>query len=164
MCEMARANDSRCCLDSPNRAFATTRWSLVRAAAGDNNEARQALAALCSTYWYLLYAYVRSRGFQPASAQDMAQAYFTHLLEGERFQAADSERGRFNRQANCSASRTMRFVSVDRQPGPLQPFAQSRAMDPEFASCCRPVASAVLHHGRNQRGLHHRQKPLIQPW
>jgi len=95
VCEMARADDSRLSLSSPNRAFATTRWSLIRAAAGDNVQARQALEALCSTYWYPLYAYVRRRGFQPASAQDMTQAYFTHLLDGERFQAADPERGRF---------------------------------------------------------------------
>jgi RNA polymerase sigma-70 factor (ECF subfamily) len=81
--------------DSRSRQFATTRWSLVRSSGGDDTRAREALKALCHTYWYPLYAYVRRRGFQPAEAQDHTQAFFAHLLEGRRFQAADPGRGRF---------------------------------------------------------------------
>ncbi len=42
--------------------FATTQWSLV-ARAGDPGapEARAALAALCQTYWYPVYTYLRQR-------------------------------------------------------------------------------------------------------
>jgi RNA polymerase sigma-70 factor (ECF subfamily) len=37
--------------------FETTRWSLVVAAgSGDSSAARAALATLCETYWYPLYA------------------------------------------------------------------------------------------------------------
>jgi len=44
-------------------SFQTTRWSLVVAAGGDDHSAAQAaLATLCETYWYPLYAYVRRRG------------------------------------------------------------------------------------------------------
>jgi hypothetical protein len=42
--------------------FATTRWSLVVAARGGSSPAREALAELCSLYWYPLYAYIRRRG------------------------------------------------------------------------------------------------------
>ncbi|MCB9873420.1 MAG: sigma-70 family RNA polymerase sigma factor [Planctomycetaceae bacterium] len=76
--------------------FATTRWSLI-AAIGESSsvESRDALASLCETYWYPLYAYVRRKGHQPAEAQDLTQAFFAELLEKDRFQLADQERGRF---------------------------------------------------------------------
>ena len=76
--------------------FATTRWSLI-AAVGESSsaESRDALAFLCETYWYPLYVYVRRKGHQPAEAQDLTQSFFAELLEKERFQLADQERGRF---------------------------------------------------------------------
>ena len=37
--------------------FQTTNWTLiVRAGNGDSTDARDALAALCETYWYPVYA------------------------------------------------------------------------------------------------------------
>ena len=63
----------RCCaailtlMEPPRRGhFATTRWSVVLAAsAGTSSEAvRQALSTLCETYWYPLYAFLRSRGYR----------------------------------------------------------------------------------------------------
>src|SRR5688500_10170028 len=61
-------------VDSPdlpagNRAFLTTRWSLVQRAGGaDAEQAREALAALCETYWYPLYTFVRCKGVQAEDA------------------------------------------------------------------------------------------------
>jgi RNA polymerase sigma-70 factor (ECF subfamily) len=76
--------------------FATTRWSLIAAIDGSPSvQSRAALASLCETYWYPLYAYVRRKGHQAAEAQDLTQAFFAELLEKERFQLADQERGRF---------------------------------------------------------------------
>lgn len=76
--------------------FATTRWTVVAAAGqGGSPESRRALTELCNTYWYPLYAYVRRRGLQPAEAQDMTQSFFAELLEKERIQFADQQRGRF---------------------------------------------------------------------
>ena len=44
------------------RYFATTQWSVVLAAGeAAGQESREALAQLCGTYWYPLYAYVRRR-------------------------------------------------------------------------------------------------------
>jgi RNA polymerase sigma factor (sigma-70 family) len=76
--------------------FATTHWSLVLAAGrGSSVGARDALAALCRSYWYPLYAFVRRRGYGPEDAQDLTQAFFARLLEKGYLRAADSERGRF---------------------------------------------------------------------
>lgn len=81
--------------DQP-RAFLTTHWSLVaQAAQGASPEAAQALAALCETYWYPLYAYVRRRGYRIEEAQDLTQEFFAQLLEKDRFEQADRERGKF---------------------------------------------------------------------
>lgn len=85
--------------DSPGpRDFATTHWSLVRAANPDEASrtlARRALQELCQAYWYPLYAFVRSRGHAPPDAQDLTQGFFTKLLETGGFASADPERGRF---------------------------------------------------------------------
>ena len=81
---------------SRHRPFVTTHWSLV-VAAGDqaSTESREALATLCKCYWYPLYAFVRRRGFQPAEAQDLTQAFFAQLLEKGALSAADPTRGKF---------------------------------------------------------------------
>lgn len=94
----AMTNSADSPLDSARnvRSFATTRWSLVRAAGhGDGSAAREALAALCESYWYPLYAYLRRRGHQGAKAQDLTQAFFAQLLEANTLAVAAEERGRF---------------------------------------------------------------------
>jgi DNA-directed RNA polymerase specialized sigma24 family protein len=73
-----------------NESFATTHWSLVRAAGkGAASEAQKALADLCQTYWYPLYSYVRRQGHQPDDAQDLTQAFFAQLLEKHYLRSAD---------------------------------------------------------------------------
>jgi RNA polymerase sigma factor (sigma-70 family) len=78
------------------RKFATTRWSLVAAAGqGRSPESQDALASLCQTYWYPLYAYAR-RGMPSAhDAQDLTQAFFAELLEKDYLKDADPQRGKF---------------------------------------------------------------------
>jgi RNA polymerase sigma-70 factor (ECF subfamily) len=79
-----------------NNSFATTHWSLVLAAGkGASADAQQALTALCQSYWYPLYAFVRRQGHQPDDAQDLTQEFFARLLEKHYLQSADPERGRF---------------------------------------------------------------------
>jgi RNA polymerase sigma-70 factor (ECF subfamily) len=76
--------------------FATTRWSLVAAAKDPAApQAREALADLCRLYWYPVYAYVRRRGHNHHTAQDLTQAFFARLLEKNDLAAADRTRGRF---------------------------------------------------------------------
>ncbi len=76
--------------------FETTQWSVVLAVGGgDSSASRRALATLCETYWYPLYAYVRRRGHSPEDAQDLTQSFFASLLERRDFEDLSPERGRF---------------------------------------------------------------------
>jgi len=76
--------------------FATTHWSIVLAASGAvSPDADAALAELCRTYWYPLYAFVRRKGQSPQDAQDLTQSFFARLLEKNYVAQADRERGRF---------------------------------------------------------------------
>jgi RNA polymerase sigma-70 factor (ECF subfamily) len=58
-------------------------------------QSASALAKLCETYWYPLYAFVRRQGHCPQDAQDLTQDFFVRFLEKEYFGLADPTRGRF---------------------------------------------------------------------
>jgi RNA polymerase sigma-70 factor (ECF subfamily) len=76
--------------------FVTTHWSVVLSAGrSDTTRSRDALARLCQTYWYPLYAYVRRRGHSAHDAQDLTQEFFARLLEKQSLASADPNRGRF---------------------------------------------------------------------
>ncbi len=76
--------------------FPTTCWSRLIAARGSKTpEAREALAGLCSAYWYPVYAFIRRRGNGPEDALDITQGYFARLLERDTVAAADANKGRF---------------------------------------------------------------------
>jgi RNA polymerase sigma factor (sigma-70 family) len=70
---------------------------MVLAAGADatSTGAPEALAALCETYWYPLYAFLRSRGHSASDAEDLTQAFFARLLEKHTLRHADPDRGRF---------------------------------------------------------------------
>ena len=79
----------------PPRSFQTTRWSLVRRANDSaDEEALQALAALCESYWYPVYAYIRRAGRGPHDAEDLTQGFFARLLEKGTLSHADPAKGR----------------------------------------------------------------------
>jgi len=50
---------------------------------------------LCRTYWYPLYGYVRRQGLDRASAQDLTQDFFAHLLEKNALETVDRAKGKF---------------------------------------------------------------------
>lgn len=78
--------------------FATTQWSMVLHAGGADaggSSAAEALARLCQTYWFPLYAHVRRRGWTAHDAEDLTQAFFARLLERGSIAHADPARGRF---------------------------------------------------------------------
>jgi RNA polymerase sigma-70 factor (ECF subfamily) len=76
--------------------FATTHWSVIVAARdGDALQARDALAALCQTYWYPLYVYIRRQGHSWDEAQDLTQEFFARLLEKESLRLVDPAKGKF---------------------------------------------------------------------
>lgn len=80
--------------DSPR--FATTRWTMV-VSAGDraSPDSQAAMAALCRSYWFPLYAFVRRSGKNAHDAQDLTQAFFQKIIERDLLSAADRERGKF---------------------------------------------------------------------
>jgi RNA polymerase sigma-70 factor (ECF subfamily) len=76
--------------------FATTQWNVVLTARdGSDTQARRALEALCESYWYPLYAYVRRRGHSADESADLTQAFFTDLLGRDFLGAIDRSKGRF---------------------------------------------------------------------
>jgi RNA polymerase sigma factor (sigma-70 family) len=76
--------------------FATTRWTLIRAATDrEKPEAQEALERLCQLYWFPIYAHVRRKGNSAEEAADLTQAFFAHMLESEALHTLEPERGRF---------------------------------------------------------------------
>jgi DNA-directed RNA polymerase specialized sigma24 family protein len=76
--------------------FLTTHWSVVLAAKDTTSPGcSQALETLCRSYWYPLYAFVRSSGYSPHDAQDLTQGFFERLLAKEYLRVVDPEKGRF---------------------------------------------------------------------
>jgi len=93
--------------------FATTHWSLVVAAGKRQTpDGESALATLCETYWYPLYAYVRRRGYDAQDAQDLTQGFFAALLEKDWLEDADQDRGRFR---SFLITAFKRYVSKQRE-------------------------------------------------
>jgi len=76
--------------------FTTTHWSVVLAAADHtSSDVSDALAELCRTYWYPIYAYVRRKGYEVADSQDLTQEYFARFLEKNYLGVVDRRKGKF---------------------------------------------------------------------
>lgn len=85
--------------DSPDRqkktGFPTTSWTLVKKIQlGSEEDARQALEAVCRTYWYPVYTWLRHSGQKQHDAEDLTQAFFVKLVEDRSMYRAQTERGR----------------------------------------------------------------------
>jgi RNA polymerase sigma-70 factor (ECF subfamily) len=78
-----------------NAGFAPTNWNVVLAAGRDEGElAAEALAKLCRTYWYPLYAYVRRKGHSVHDAEDLTQGFFEQLMRRQSIRQVRGE-GKF---------------------------------------------------------------------
>jgi DNA-directed RNA polymerase specialized sigma24 family protein len=83
-------------MSSSQASFATTHWTIIATARdGDAAAARAALAELCRTYWYPLYAFIRRKGHAADEAQDLTQEFFARLLERDFLGAVDRSKGKF---------------------------------------------------------------------
>lgn len=58
-------------------------------------EVREALALLCSAYWYPLCAFIRRQGHSVDDAEELTQEFFARFLEKDFLSAVDKSRGRF---------------------------------------------------------------------
>src|SRR5690349_5841201 len=82
-------------IPSAPRSFQTTRWTVVRQAINsDDPAARKALATLCESYWYPVYAFIRRTGKSPHDAEDLTQGFFARLLEKDMLATIDPSKGR----------------------------------------------------------------------
>jgi RNA polymerase sigma-70 factor (ECF subfamily) len=86
----------KCSTPSDAGRFATTHWSIILAA-GDSasTQHESALSALCQTYWFPLYAYLRRRGYDSHQAEDCTQGFFAGILERKGLRKADPKYGKF---------------------------------------------------------------------
>ena len=76
--------------------FHTTRWSVIASAADKAHPKNQeALAQLCTRYWYPIYAFARRSGYDAHDSQDLTQSFFQYLLEQNALNRATPARGRF---------------------------------------------------------------------
>jgi len=75
--------------------FATTHWSVVLTARGDDSQSAQAMERLCRTYWPPLYAYIRRDGYDAAEAQDLTQDFFARFLARDYLQQLRHQEGKF---------------------------------------------------------------------
>jgi DNA-directed RNA polymerase specialized sigma24 family protein len=80
----------------PAGSFASTHWSVVlQVQLRESPAAHDALAALCSVYWYPLYAYIRRQVESTDKAEDLTQVFFTRLLEKNYLDQVDRSHGKF---------------------------------------------------------------------
>ena len=119
------------------QAFPPTRWSVVLAANRQASpESAAALEAICRSYWFPLYAYVRRCGQSPEDAQDLTQEFFCRLLEKRWLDSADPAKGKLRTFLVVVLKRFMshewRRASAARRGGGQTPvqfdtaFAESR--------------------------------------
>ena len=76
----------------PPGGFASTHWSVVLLAGGNRAaaEVREALARLCSAYWYPLYAFIRRQGHSADDAEELTQTFFALFLEKDYLGTVDN--------------------------------------------------------------------------
>lgn len=71
--------------------FRTTSWTMVCQAGAS----REQLGELLSIYWSPIYAYLRRKGHDSATASDFTQGFLTRVVERGLLGRADPSRGRF---------------------------------------------------------------------
>lgn len=135
--------------------FATTQWSLVRKASQrDSAEAAEALARLCSMYWYPIFAFIRRRGHQPAEAEDLTQSFFTRIIEKQDLAAADRDRGRFR---TFLLSACEHFLLNERDRAVALKRGGGRAAIPIEIAEAEARYQRSLGHDETPERLYHRQ-------
>ncbi len=76
--------------------FPSTKWpKIIEAGSPVEADRQSSLSFIAERYWRPVFYYVRSRGFDPDQAADMAQNFFVRSFEKGAFAKADPARGRF---------------------------------------------------------------------
>ena len=133
--------------------FVTTRWSVVQEARGSTPQSREALAHICQTYWFPLYAYVRRRGHSPEDAEDLTQEFFRQLLEHRWINDVDRAKGRLRAFLITALKRFLakerrRAFAKKRGGGQHILSLDSRIAEGRYASCENPSLEAEALYDR----------------
>lgn len=82
--------------DSAPSRFRTTAWSVVAAAQNpESDNYDQSIEYLCKTYWRPIFNYMRRRGLNHDTANDLTQEYFSLFLAKNYIETVDKKKGRF---------------------------------------------------------------------
>lgn len=124
--------------------FSATHWSLVLRAGQNGDDSADALEKLCRTYWYPVYAWIRSRGHGPEEAQDLTQDFFPSLLRRDSLARVDREKGRFR----TFLIRSIQYFLADHHAwknaarrGGGRPLLELDALEPEKRYALEPSTS-----------------------
>jgi RNA polymerase sigma-70 factor (ECF subfamily) len=90
------APDDDTAIGGAKRSFQSTLWTVVLAAKDPSSpDRREALQQLIETYWKPVYLFIRRRGNDREASKDLAQGFFTALLERQFLQYVQRDRGKF---------------------------------------------------------------------
>lgn len=118
--------------------FHTTHWTVVLTARGeDSTKMREALASLCATYWYPLYAFIRRQGSSPHEAEDLTQEFFRYFLERKALASVRRDAGKFR----CFLLACLKnFLANERERAGAQCRGGGRALLPRWTLAMRKPA------------------------
>ena len=100
-----------------HQAFASTRWTTIRACSGDGTAAQAAREILCRDYWYPVYAYIKRAGHKSHDAEDRTQDFIEYILSKSWLEQADQTRGRFRAFLLASLDNFLRDHHAKSQAG-----------------------------------------------
>lgn len=130
--------------EAPRDIFATTHWTMViEAAQSETVQAQTALAKLCQTYWFPLYAYARRRGHSQHDAEDLTQGFFARFLKLKSLATVRRENGKFRAFLLASMKHYL-ADEWDRASAQRRAIKQTVSLDTEIAER-RYHAEAAAH-------------------
>lgn len=112
--------------------FATTQWTLVLAAGRRGSaEAEEALARLCSLYWYPVFAFVRRQGHPLMHAETPERLYHRQWCLTLLASVLDTVQGDYRRAGNEHLFERLRgFLTMDDTAGTHADAAADLNMTP----------------------------------
>ncbi|MBL8955684.1 MAG: sigma-70 family RNA polymerase sigma factor [Myxococcaceae bacterium] len=119
-------------LDAPSR-FPTTRWTIILEGKGSPEARRRAFDELARIYWRPLYVFLRSRGLDPAAAQDATQELLVSLLEHDLVGKLDPARGRLRGYLKTAAQNLLAHQHERTQAQKRGAGAKAVAIDEKLA-------------------------------
>src|SRR5215469_9880956 len=76
--------------------FPTTAWSMVVKAGNPQTPLfQEALARLCTSYWYPVHFFIKRKGFNSEEARDCTQEFFARVIEKQYLAGLGQSKGRF---------------------------------------------------------------------